>query len=98
MNSASTECPGCKLKLPDHHLAADGFNSSGECWELFGELSVYNIERAELTFIHQLAVDAYGAQHSGGITKYITTFFSLVGNINMSGFEICVLNSYKIRL
>jgi hypothetical protein len=30
-------------------------------------------------FIQQHCVDAYGAQHSGGETKSITTAFSLVG-------------------
>jgi hypothetical protein len=80
MNTVISECPGCKLTLPTHNLAAhDRFNATGECWELYGELSIYNLERAELTFIHQLAVDAYGAQHSGGVTKNITTVFSLVG-------------------
>jgi hypothetical protein len=30
-------------------------------------------------FIHQLGVDAYGAQHSGGKTRTTTTAFALVG-------------------
>lgn len=74
------ECPGCGLKLPNQNLDPDGrYNASGECFALYGELTAYNMMRANLTFIHQLAVDAYGAQHAGSTTKTIRTAFSLIG-------------------
>lgn len=79
--SASTvECPGCHLKLPNAHLEPNPLHhASGECWALYGELSAYNFERAELSFLAQLAVDAYGAQHVGGSSRPITAAFSLLG-------------------
>ncbi|WP_286173478.1 DUF5946 family protein [Geobacillus sp. E263] len=49
-----------------------------ECWELYGELTVYNMSKNDPDFIHQLAVDAYGAQHLGGVTRSITTAFALI--------------------
>jgi hypothetical protein len=74
------ECPGCGLKLPDQKLEANTrYNASGECWQLFGELAAYHLSRNDPTFIHQLAVDAYGAQHSGGVTRNITTAYALIG-------------------
>ena len=73
-------CPGCGVQLANQRLAApDRYHASGECWQLFGELSGYTLASTDATFIHQLAVDAYGAQHSGGVTKPITTAFSLAG-------------------
>jgi hypothetical protein len=73
-------CPGCQLKLPNQHLLAmDRFHASSECWALYGELSMNNLERNDLNFTHQTCVDAYGAQHAGGHSKPITTVFSLVG-------------------
>jgi hypothetical protein len=74
------ECPGCGLKLPDQKLEANArHNASGECWQLCGELAAYHLSRNDPTFIHQLAVDAYGAQHSGGVTRNITTAYALIG-------------------
>ena len=59
---------------------ADGrYNASAECWRLYGELSAYTLVRGYDLFIHQLAVDAYGAQHSGEGVRPIATAFALVG-------------------
>jgi hypothetical protein len=73
-------CPGCGVNLPDQNLeASDRFNASGECWQLHNELTAYFMLNPDITFSAQHAVDAYGAQHSGGVTKTITTAYSLIG-------------------
>jgi|BenlonsequeITSRD_1030534.scaffolds.fasta_scaffold00722_14 hypothetical protein len=73
-------CPGCGLRLPDRHLdAAERYRASGECRELYHELSAWLMMNQDLGFRAQHAVDAYGAQHSGGVTKNITTAFALIG-------------------
>jgi hypothetical protein len=80
MGNLIVECPGCKLKLPSKNLEpCDRYHASGECWQLYGELAAYNMSKNDPAFIHQLAVDAYGAQHSGGVTRNITTAFALIG-------------------
>jgi hypothetical protein len=74
------KCPGCGAELPDRQLPmSDRYMASGECWALYGELSASNMERMDLSFIHQMCVDAYGAQHTGALVKPITTVFALVG-------------------
>ena len=74
------KCPGCGAELPDRKLPmSDRYYASGECWELYGALTASNMERMDPFFYHQLCVDAYGAQHSGGSVKPITTVFALVG-------------------
>jgi hypothetical protein len=55
------------------------YNATEACWQLCGELSAYHLTVLDTTFIHQLVTDVYGAQHSGGITRNITTAFSLIG-------------------
>jgi len=73
-------CPGCGLRLLNKQLFPnDRYNASGECFELYGQLSGYTLSQNDSTFIHQLTGDAYGAQHSGGVTKNITTIFALIG-------------------
>ena len=57
----------------------DRFNASGECWQLFSELSCYSVAKQEAEFIHQYVVDVYGAQHAGGTTRNITVVFGLIG-------------------
>ena len=74
------ECPGCGLKLPDRHISsADRFNASGECLEMYYELTYWTLARQDGRFIHQHAVDAYEAQHAGGKTRPITAVFGLIG-------------------
>jgi hypothetical protein len=76
----TTRCPGCGLELTtDDVPPTDRYNASPECWQLFGELTAYTMSKNDPAFIQQHCVDAYGAQHSGGETKSITTAFSLVG-------------------
>ncbi len=73
-------CPGCGLKLVSKYLApGDRYNASGECLELYAEVSYYTLSANDVYFIHQLAVDTFGAQHSGGVTKNITSAFALIG-------------------
>ena len=65
---------------PDRHTdPPDRFNASGECWQLFCDLSCYTVSKQDAEFLHQYVVDAYGAQHPGGTTRNITVFFGLVG-------------------
>jgi len=74
------KCPGCGLELPDKNLMPpDGYNASGECYERYQQLSFFTLSQNYTEFIHQLIVDAYGAQHSGPTTKSIRTIFSLIG-------------------
>lgn len=73
-------CPGCGLLLPDLQLPPPArYQASGECWQLYQELSFYTLPLGDLDFSHQFSVDAYGAQHAGGDTKPITVAFSLIG-------------------
>lgn len=79
-DSDTNRCPGCGLELDDRDAPPpDRYNASGECWQLYGELTADTISKGDPGFVHQHCVDAYGAQHSGGHTKPITTAFSLVG-------------------
>ena len=76
----TTICHGCGLVLPDRHLdPPDRFNASGECWQLFSDLSCYTVSKQDPEFIHQYVVDAYEAQHVGGKTRNITVIFGLIG-------------------
>ncbi len=47
--------------------------------ELFHELTCHTLAHPEPAFIHQLAVDAYTAQHANETTKTIAIVFALVG-------------------
>jgi len=47
--------------------------------EAFNELSFYTLTHGHPAFIHQLAVDAFTAQHAAEHSKPITVVFSLVG-------------------
>jgi hypothetical protein len=74
------ECPGCGLNLPDQHLdIPDRFNASGECFRVFSDIQCYTVAKQDPEFIHQHAVDAYEAQHAGGLTRNITVTFGLIG-------------------
>lgn len=73
-------CPGCGVVLPNRHLELnDRYASSGECWNLFMKLSEYTQSLYDPSFPHQIAVDAYGAQHAGPTSRSITTAFALIG-------------------
>jgi hypothetical protein len=75
------DCPGCGAHLRMIKDAPDPGRrrASPECWALFGELSAYTATRGYDEFIHQLAVDAYGAQHVGPDARPIGVAFALIG-------------------
>jgi hypothetical protein len=73
-------CSGCSLILPNKNLGpSESYNVSGECNELFNELSGYTLSQTNTNFMHQYIVDAYGAQHAGEPTKNIRVALSLIG-------------------
>lgn len=73
-------CPGCGVRLPaTGQKVAGRYHNSAECGLLYGELSAYTTALADLAFLHQHAVDAYGAQHAGGAARPIGVAFSLAG-------------------
>jgi hypothetical protein len=79
--AASTLCPGCGLRLPATGLSWDPkLFASPECWQVYGEVAGFELAHPDLVVrFHQLAVDAYGAQHSGGDGRGIRVAYSLVG-------------------
>ncbi len=74
-------CPGCGLQLPGLGDEATNpqVNASAECQRLCHELSLYTLSHGDGFFIHQVAVDAYAAQHAGPTSKPITVAFALIG-------------------
>jgi hypothetical protein len=79
-NQENAVCPGCGLILPNQQVESpNNYNASGECYQKYNELTFYTIGKQDIHFIHQHAVDAYAAQHSGGGMKPITTAFALIG-------------------
>jgi Family of unknown function (DUF5946) len=74
-------CPGCGLRLPGlrDEMSNPQVNASAECQRLCHELSLYTLSHGDTFFIHQVAVDAYAAQHAGPASKTITIAFALVG-------------------
>jgi hypothetical protein len=60
-------CPGCGLRLSrsDNEVTNPKVNASAECQRLCHELSLYTLSHGDAFFIHQVAVDAYAAQHAG---------------------------------
>jgi hypothetical protein len=49
------------------------------CRALYHQLTAETLSDADPSFPHQLAVDAYAAQHPGASSKPITTAFALIG-------------------
>lgn len=47
--------------------------------DLYNELAYYTLAHSDAAFIHQLVVDAYGAQNADETTKPIAVVFSLIG-------------------
>jgi hypothetical protein len=73
-------CPGCHVALPEQHAdSPHRFNASGEYCQAFSDLACYTVAKQDPAFIHQHAVDAYGAQHGGENTRPITVVFALAG-------------------
>jgi Family of unknown function (DUF5946) len=81
----STTCPGCGVELPAGGSAWDpARNASPECWQLYGEVQGFELAHRELVRdYHQLAVDAYAAQHASrdasGDIPPIGVAYALVG-------------------
>lgn len=72
--------PGCGLEILTSINTFDkDFNASYVCRNLMFDLSYYTLSLHDDYFIHQLAVDAYAAQHIGIHTKSITITFALIG-------------------
>lgn len=75
-----TVCPGCGLQLPSAGLEPDPKSiASGECRQLMNELTYYTLAQGDPRFIHQHAVDAYGAQHLRQTRSTIGGAFALAG-------------------
>ena len=74
-------CPGCGLRLPrlKDGVTNPKMNASYECQRLCHELSLYTLSHGDAFFLHQVAVDAYAAQHAGPASKPITVAFALIG-------------------
>ncbi|WP_219834882.1 DUF5946 family protein [Paenibacillus sp. R14(2021)] len=80
MKQSIVKCPGCGLLLANQSIAEPPrYHASGECMELYNQLSYYTMSHGQEAFIHQLSLDAYGAQHAGEGSRPITTAFSLIG-------------------
>ena len=78
--SKTMRCPGCGLRLPSADEQLDErYHASSACRQLYDELSAYTLSLQDADFIHQFAVDTYGAQHAGAFVKPITITFALVG-------------------
>jgi hypothetical protein len=76
-----TACPGCGLELPVSEWPLDrAVNATPACWHLCTEVIANEMQNArDPGRLHQLTVDAYGAQHAGEPTPRISTAFSLIG-------------------
>lgn len=73
-------CPGCGLRLPTIDDASTSkIRASPECQRLCHKLAYYTLSRGDALFIHQVAVDAYAAQHAGPSSKPISIAFALIG-------------------
>jgi hypothetical protein len=77
----STVCPGCRAVLPRSEWPeTPKYNATAECAEVAGELlgfEVANVTR--LGYLHQLRIDAYGAQHVNPEAPRIGPMFALNG-------------------
>lgn len=83
--AASTSCPGCGLLPPagwDGAIEPDRpIRASSACWGLHAELVGFELaHQARLgAALHQLTVDAYGAQHAGPPTGQRYVAYSVAG-------------------
>ncbi len=88
MNSMVT-CPGCRVQLrSESNERDDRANASQACRDHYNTLSYYTISLGDFYFIHQIAVDAYGAQHHRDRVKPIGITFAFVGlySVNERGY------------
>jgi hypothetical protein len=74
------ECPQCGCRaFPGPNAAQPALRASAGCYAAYLDLTAYNLERARVDFLHQVAVDTYTAQHPGPPAKPIGLWFALVG-------------------
>jgi hypothetical protein len=61
-------CPGCGLERPTGAAPYDGYyHASPECWSVYGEVPAAEYQNPVLFGqVHQLSVDTYASQHTGG--------------------------------
>lgn len=75
-----SQCPSCGLRAPAQNgLTRPPMPATPECWDLFGRLTAYDMERGGADFPHQHAVDAYVVQHAGPPANPVALWFGLVG-------------------
>jgi hypothetical protein len=80
VDKQNATCPGCGLILESDSTDLDEkFNASKACRALYFDLTYYTLSLGDQYFIHQLAVDAYAASHSGENVKAISTTFAIIG-------------------
>ena len=73
-------CPGCGVHLLVSDAYPDArYNASPACQQLYGQLTAYTLMQERGEFIHQLAVDAYAAQHVRENAPPIGVAFALIG-------------------
>jgi hypothetical protein len=73
-------CPGCGAVLPATGGELDErFNATAACRALYHEVLYATLALQDPEFTHQVAIDAYAAQHAGPHVKPITVAFALVG-------------------
>lgn len=77
----TSACPGCGLTLPVSDWPIDRrTNASPACWQLYMTVVSHELDHLpQLGGLHQLTLDAYGAQHPGDQVPPIGTAFSLIG-------------------
>ena len=81
MAGGMTDCPGCRIRLPDMHLDPDRrFNTSGECLQVYSDLQCYIVFKNQTPYLSasRLSIRTL-AQHAGGPTQPITASFGLIG-------------------
>jgi hypothetical protein len=78
--SPTSTCPGCRVEMPDCGQPWElRLHASPECWLVYRDLVGFEMSHlAALGRLHQLCVDAYGAQHPGDGSG-IRVPYSLVG-------------------
>lgn len=79
--SAGPACPGCGLASDAPGIQPDReVHASAACWGLHAELVGFELlHAARLGRLHQLTVDAYGAQHPDPDGTGLRLAYSLVG-------------------
>ena len=79
--------------LPAAHGDRPREHASAACRAVFDEVIGFEFQHPGLMRLHQLSVDAYGAQHGGGDAKPIRLAYSLVGlhlalDLGLTGDEV----------